>query len=344
MIVSFIKNVNYIYFSLHAEEVITSNYIKDNDDGIFVSSLQFETIERLFSFIKESTFEEQEYIVLDFNNIQHLQANIISKIIDIRDLGYKLIFKNIKLEIIESLSVNVIVNEKNRANEMRGYDTFYFFSGDNEEIYLTDINEKKLFTHEFERILKEKNYIVEYNKKHSSSFVYLHSFIDLKKLISLERPFIYFALYKLAIKIKHKWNKELTNNPILVSQSLTSTFIVSVLSKLLKLDILVFDKIGPITKLYNKLEKHNFEKRKYIIVSDLVCLGTEIKITKSLIEFSGGQYLGNVSLVKIETLTRDDLDFYHVDRTISIFSITNENNRELNYYIYTNLNPKPINE
>ena len=103
------------------------------------------------------------------------------------------------------------------------------------------------------------------------------------------------------------------------------------------LDILIFDKIGPITKLYNKLEKHNFENRKYIVVSDLVCLGTEVKITKSLIEFSGGKYLGNVSLTKIETLTRDDLKLESVDRTISIFSISNRNNVDLNYYIYTNL-------
>ena len=28
--VSFIKNVSYLYFSLHAEEVFTSNYLKDN--------------------------------------------------------------------------------------------------------------------------------------------------------------------------------------------------------------------------------------------------------------------------------------------------------------------------
>ena len=123
---------------------------------------------------------------------------------------------------------------------------------------------------------------------------------------------------------------------------MTSTFIVSVLSKLLNLDIVVFDKIGPITKLYNKIDKHNFEKSKYIVVSDLVCLGTEVKITKNLIEFSGGKYLGNVSLVKVETLNREDLKLENIDRTISVFSITENNNQELEYFIYTNL--KSLNE
>lgn len=344
MIVSLIKNVDYLYFSLHAEEVFTSNYIKDNNEGVFVSSLQFETVDRLFNFVKDTTFKEQKFIILDFSSIHHIQANIISKIIEIRNLGFELVFKNLVPQIFESLSLSIIVNEKNILNSENGYDTFYYFKSDSEVIYRIDLNEKKIFNKEFERILKEKNYIVEHKEKHSSSFIYLKSFIDLKKFISIETPFVYFALYKLAMKIKYKWNQEIKYKPILVSQSLTSTFIVSILSKLLKLDILVFDKIGPITKLYNKLEKHNFDKRKYIVVSDLVCLGTEVKITKSLIEFSGGQYLGNVSLVKIETLTREDIQLDNIDRTISIFSITNENNEYLNYYIYTNLKPMSINE
>lgn len=342
MIVSLIKNVDYLYFCLHAEEVFTSNYIKDNNEGVFVSSLQFETIDRLYSFLKKPTFEEQKYIVLDFKNILHTQANIVSQIIKIRNLGFKLIFKNIVQEIFDSLSLNIIVNNQNNLNDKNGYDTFYYFTSDSEIIYSIELNEKKIFNIEFERIMKK--YVIPYNEKHASSFIYLKSFIDLKKFISTERPFIYYALYKLSMKIKYKWNQEIKAKPILVSQSLTSTFIISILSKLLRLDILVFDKIGPITKLYNKLEKHNFDKRKYIIVSDLVCLGTEVKITKNLIEFSGGQYLGNVSLVKIETLTRNDLEMNNIDRTISIFSITNENNEDLNYYIYTNLKPMPINE
>ena len=70
-----------------------------------------------------------------------------------------------------------------------------------------------------------------------------------------------------------------------------------------------------------------------------MCLGTEVKITKSLIEFSGGKYLGNVSLVKVETLTREDLPLDNRDRTISVFSIRESNNQELKYFIYTNLKP-----
>lgn len=336
MIISCIKKPEYVYFNLHAEEVISSNYLNEDDQGIYIASLQFETVNRLFNFIKDGDFHLQNNIVLDFSHLEHLQPNILKKILEIRDLNFKLTFLNVSEQIEESLSLKSIVNGKNTPKVDNSWNTFYYFSDEECEIYNYDIKSEKIFYEEFKNVLKDE-YIVEYQKPHASSFVYLHSFIDLKKFISIERPFIYYVLYRLAIKIKDKWQPELINNPILVGQSLTSTYIISILSKLLKLDILVFDKIGPITKLYNKLEKHNFEDRKYIVVSDLVCLGTEVKITKNLIEFSGGKYLGNVSIVKIETLTREDLKLENVDRTISVFSITENNNQELNYYIYTNL-------
>jgi hypothetical protein len=336
MIISLIETPEYSYFNLHAEEVISSNYLNDDNQGIYISSLQFETVNRLFNFIKKSTFKSTENIVLDFENIEHLQSNIFDKIIEIRNLNYKLILLNISEKIIKQLSLDAIVNSKNTFNDKKGYDIYYFFAETRSDLYDVKIKSSIVFSNNFKDRLK--NYIDEYKKPHVSSFVYLHSFIDLKKFISFETPFIYYALYRLAIKIRVKWESSLKDEPILVGQSLTSTFIVSVLSKLLKLDILVFDKIGPINKLYDKLEKHNYENKKYIVVSDLVCLGTEVKITKNLIEFSGGKYLGNVSLTKIETLTREDLNLGSIDRTISIFSITNKNNVELNYYIDTNLN------
>lgn len=344
MIISHINKPMYIYFNLHAEEVISSNYLNDDNQGIDITSLQYETICRLFNFIRDNVGYDRKYIVLNFLYLEHVQGNILQKIIDIRDLQFKLIFLNISEKIIDSLSLKTIENERNIQNGFNGYDLFYFFADKESDIYGIEIKSDKIFREDFKDRLKkdENDYIVEYDKPHASSFVYLHSFIDLKKFISNERPFIYYALYRLAIKIKEKWKSELVNDPILVGQSLTSTFIVSILSKLLKLDILVFDKIGPITKLYNKLEKHNFANRKYIVVSDLVCLGTEVKITKNLIEFSGGKYLGSVSLVKVETLTRDDLKLDNIDRTISVFSINDNNNQELKYYIYTNL--KALNE
>lgn len=336
MIISIIENPKFVYFNLHAEEVISSNYLNDDNQGIYISSLQFETVNRIYKFLFEKPLSTKS-LVFDLNYLEHIQPNIFDKIIEIRDLGYHLSLINVSKTLIHPLSLKTIVNPQNNKNITGGYDIFYFHSEVVFELYKEKIDAGMIFYKHFKEILSD--YIDEYKKAHASSFIYLHSFVDIKRLISNDTKLFYFALYRLAVKIRNKWQEQLKDNPILVSQSLTSSFVVSILSKLLKLDILVFDKIGPITKLYNKLEKHNFENRKYIIVSDLVCLGTEVKITKNLIEFSGGKYLGNVSIVKVETLSRDDLSFNNIDRTIAVFSISNKNNSELNYYIYTNLSP-----
>ena len=157
----------------------------------------------------------------------------------------------------------------------------------------------------------------------------------MKKFMSYEKELLLFSIYKLAIKIKTKWQNEIEYGPILICQSMNSAFIVSILSTFLKLDILIFDKIGPINKLYNRLDNTISDKRKYIIVSDLVCLGTEVKIVKSLIQFIGGNCLGNVSLIKTETLKNTHI--IKENATIAIFSIKRANNKELNYDIFTDL-------
>lgn len=341
MIISCIKSIDYIYFNLHAEEVISSNFLNEGGhQGVLVQSLQFETICRILMFVKENNFEKDLNIVLDFKEIKHVQSNILTKLIELRNLGYSLTFLNLSIELHNGLSLQVIENAKNQLNEKETFSVFYFFTTEEHKAYDLSLDEGKIFYNYFKN--KLLNYVIKYDDLHTSTAVYLRSFVDLKKFISRENPLIYYALYRLAIKVKEKWEEELKSSPILVCQSLTSSYIVSILSNFLKLDILVFDKIGPINKLYSKLEKHNFENRKYIVVSDLVCLGTEVKITKNLIEFSGGKYLGNVSLVKVETLKREHIKLDNIDRTIAVFSINDKNNEELGYSIYTNL--KPINE
>src|SRR5690606_8207217 len=115
-----------------------------------------------------------------------------------------------------------------------------------------------------------KHYIEEHQKPHTSSFVYLTSYVDIKKFMSHEKQLLLFSIYKLAMKIKNEWNVEIDNDPILVCQSMNSSYIVSVLSSMLNLDILILDKIGPVNKLYNRLDKTISASRKYIVVSDMV--------------------------------------------------------------------------
>lgn len=174
---------------------------------------------------------------------------------------------------------------------------------------------------------------------HSSSSVYLSKWINIKKFISVDREFFLYAIYNLAIKTYLKWFKDLIpldneSKPILICQNLNSSYITSILSTLLRSDIVILDQIGPINKMYSTLDSKIENNKKYIVVSDLVCLGTEIKIAKSLIEFLGGRYLGNVSIVRIQTI---DPVFRSFDDAECVFVVDKENNKEIGYKISTAL-------
>lgn len=330
MIISKIETKDFIYFNLHAEEVITSNFIEDDNSGIFSDRLQIVTIQRVFDHLKKKSSTKN--IVFDFNHLKACQPNLNREIINIKNDGNKILFLNLKKELCDELSLTAINNDK---NILHGdiYSKYYFFEGNDDPFLQIDLNVSELFKDMFKQ--KLKSFIEPHSKPHTSSFVYLKSYVNMKKFLSYEKEFVLFALYRLALKIQNEWKVEIDKAPILICQSMNSAYIVSILSNLLKLDILILDKIGPVNKLYNHFNKNISEKRKYIVVSDLVCLGTEVKIVKNLIQFIGGKYLGNVSIIKTETLRKDDIN--KAEATIAVFSIKRTNNKELNYNIITDL-------
>lgn len=63
-----------------------------------------------------------------------------------------------------------------------------------------------------------------------------------------------------------------------------------------------------------------------------------MKNVQKLIQFLCGVYPKNASLIKIETLNREDIDkIDKKDLTIAVFSINKSNNAKLKYKITTNL-------
>lgn len=329
MIISAIKTDKYTYINIHAEEVVTSNYLENDNSGIYGRRLQIVTLIRIFDSLDR---EAQKNIVLDFNNIERCQPNLNKTLIEQKNKGYKLAFIHLRKAVCDELSLSTVSNTKTKlAGDV--YSRFFFFENDTDELTNIEFDVPALF----ERTFKEKliPFIDKHDKPHTSSYVYLTSYVDIKKFLSHENEFMLFAIYKLALKIEREWKVEIDKDPILICQSMNSAFIVSVLSNLLKLDILILDKIGPINKLYTRVDNTIVADRKYIVVSDLVCLGTEVKIVKTLIQFIGGKYLGNVSIIKTETLKKADIS--RKEATIAVFSINRSNNKEMQYTIETDL-------
>lgn len=357
MIISRLNAENFIYYDLHSEEVVTSNFIEDINQGIFCDRLQIPTFDRISKNITNN-ISTGTNIALDFKHIEGTQPNLDKYLTALKKSGYQMVLLNITKELIDNLGFNSISNKNNIETELTFYDKgtlkprnkngfskYYLFEDIENDFVPNNFKIDEIFNTQFKT--KLIGYCDTHTEPHTSSFVYLESYINIKKFMSIEKSLCFFSIYKLALKILKEWrengpipfysegeNKELTP-PILVCQSLNSSYLTSILSNLLKLDILILDKIGPINRIYSSLNKNIIENRNYIVVSDLVCLGTEVKIVKNIIEFLGGKYLGNVSLIKTETLKKKDIK--KKDATIAIFSIDRTNNEELGYYITTDL-------
>ncbi len=339
MLMSKLIAQDYIYINLHAEQVITANYLESSRDGINVRELNLTTIQNVVADLQKSTREDlPKVLVLDFNLLAFIQPNIKTHFIELKMI-YDLIFINIEKKIIEDIGFDSFTNSYNVLDGSI-YNRFFVFDENKAEVVDLKIEEESLFEETFKEILK-KYKVQNSSERHTSSFVYISSYIDIKKIITYERNLILFALYKLALKISVEYLQTSEGNSVkLVCQSLNGAFITSILSTYLNLDVVIFDKIGPINKLYSRLNKVIEEDAKYVVISDLVCLGTEVKIVKNLIQFLSGKYLGSISLIKVETLKTIKKE----DMTIAVFSINRKNNKELGYSIYTNLDDIDKNE
>lgn len=340
MIISKIIREGYVYFNLHAEQTISSTFF-DGDVGIEVSEVFSGALSRIDQEIASIENISAKTIYLDFIRVDNAYKNLNAILISLSKKCNLIVLLNLKDNVYKQLEIDLVSgNEHNERNtDDSGFKMFYF---EKKSIKVDYILEVILFQEEFRNFVKkyaEKNI----KKHHQSSSVYLPKYINIKKMISEEKQFFIFSLYQLALKIQKNWLEPMIDQkqefPTLICQNLNSSFISSILSSLLKLDVLILDHLGPVNTMYSSLNNKIEEDKKYIIISDVVCLGTEVKIAKNLITFLGGKVIGNVSMIKINTLKEEDiLEEEKKMKTISVFNITKENNEGIDFEIKTALN------
>ena len=278
-------------------------------------------------------------VILDFENVLDVQNNLNPVVSQLKINSKTLILLNVNFQIITKLGIDIFNNPNNKANS-----EFFELFIVSDTLSTVILKTEELFTNEFIKYLIKHSIDNEgYNKinnkipiisdfiPHISSSVYITKYIDVKRMISDDKAFFIYCLYKLSLIVRKQW---LAKKPTLVCQNLNSSYIASILSSFLKFDILVFDKLGPTNKIYSTLDNKIETDKEYLIVSDVVALGTEMKIAKSLITFLGGKYLGNISLIRIETLHPEVKQY---GNTSSLFTISKDNN-PIEYQILTELN------
>ena len=334
MIISKVEKDFFLYYNLHAEQTITGTFFNDSIcSGIFDEQLTISTLEAIKEDLDEVKAPETKIIVLDLIRLKDASNNLKTLLFEISIKCKALIFTNIKANVFSKL--DLVVSNKHNVKIGDDYSILYY-SQHTEEYAIEKTDD--LFDSEFKKI------IIKYNKDnipeyHESSSIYLTKYIDIKEMISVDKAFFIYALYQLALKIKVQWLDHLAveiERPTLICQNLNSSYIASVLSSFLRLDILILDHLGPVNTMYSSLNNKIEEEKSYIIVSDVVCLGTEVKIAKNIITFLKGKVFGNIAIVKIDTLLEDHMKKEERKmKTLSVFNISKENNNGIDFEIKT---------
>lgn len=343
MLISPIIDDEILYVNLHAEQSFYGTFYADQLEvsknlitGIYAEELNITVLENVYEFIKRNT-KKITAVVLEFQNLISAQKNLYELVNKIRNEKKFLILKNINSTIIEKLLLSDCLDYFGNDSKATLHEIFLL---DEETIskksLVKDI--KKVFENEFISKLKVITIENEEKKIHHSSSVYLNKFIDVKKLVVDYKSLFMYSCYWLALDMNvlnrsRAWSIERGSNITLLCQNLNSSFIASQLSSYLLLDVITLDHIGPINKVYNEIENKIHHGEEYLVVSDVVCLGTEVRIAKNIIEFSGGKYIGNVCLIRVLTMELDE-KFRNIE---SVFEIT-KNNNPIDFKITTALN------
>lgn len=337
MIYSLLNKDGIKYISLHAEQVFQNFQNFDSQLGYFTSELTVGTVNQLADDLQNLDINT---IVIDFSLLEDvhnchaefrmiidyfLDKNIEFSLIRISSTLYSKLNMHL-LKLIENINETAecglfVVSYKfdsNRIGVLEGFDS---------KIY-------SIYSNELQERIKTK-YLVPNDKKYSdSSKVELPKYINIKLYIE-DKDISYYGLYLLCKKsINNGYipNLNQSKRPIVFFQSIQGAYLASIFSKIGVLDMAYLDHIGPVNHIYRTILNSSIKsQRDYILISDVICMGTEIQIAKNIIEYEDSKVIANISIVNVMVI--DKLPKIPV---LSLFELNKENNKDIGYEINTN--------
>lgn len=180
---------------------------------------------------------------------------------------------------------------------------------------------------------------VEGNLKYlESSNVYVNKYINVKSLF-LNYNYMILVVKGLKELVKTKFKSDLSDS-ILLGVSNNGIILANLLSYELQIPVQSLNRLGPVYCLDKQTDRNNqFNNNKYILISDVVCMGGEYKMANGIVDILGSKLIGGICVVKIR-------DVYRNQREGNLYALLDDINglevdgERIGYRIYVDDNKK----
>ena len=336
-----------VYNSLLLDDslsILHEKYIDISNRGIFRYALGQGTVSVINRELAGYNNCEILFDMIGIRDIDNDSLDLFKKLINLlRNNNNTIYIGNISHDIKSSMSSIISLNDY-------GEDFDIYFGAD-----VRDAEEKcKSFLKDANSAFYEavvcriKENTKPYNKVSPSSRVRLSKYVDVKSLMESDFQFFCLAAYMLVQKV---WNKDNSMFPFAAKTSepkredaclfihtMNGALLGTLISQLMCLDIVLIDHLGPSNKVYsNDLLQRMDNSREYLVVTDVICMGTELSNAKTILDVFGARYKGCITLVNIIPVIKDDQSSKEDDTGIEALYCVNKNENEIDYHIYTDL-------
>ncbi|WP_136524327.1 hypothetical protein [Geomonas ferrireducens] len=284
---SFKFNEETVYVPVHMNATFKSKYLSfsvDLIDDTLASDI-----------LRSITNSTAKYFLVDLTNVNAAHSRVFEPFSQIRNLGKNLIFcgadEKISGHIAKALSITIVGNG-------------FLFSTKEAEVYFETVVKGKVdFKQKLDRFVKSvtAEFLLTTARRTStfldSSNVYSNMYIDIKQMFC-NTPVYFLTLYLLCRLLTREKNLDQYDGFICASNN--GSVISTALTILIGKPTIYLMNLGPhLTIMDREVIGKIKEGGRYLFVYDFLCLGTELKLVKTVVALQGATIEGSFGIAKL---------------------------------------------
>ncbi|WP_088227825.1 hypothetical protein [Desulfosporosinus sp. FKB] len=314
MLLSYGFSNNCIYIPLHLNTIFFQGEINFEKDYVNLSLVE--------SIFEEVSKTKAKYYFLDFCRIKMTESRVFEIFADILSSTEKtIIFVNLNNRISNFIHnadcYGLVIYDKTKTALSNHIGIEFIDSIGNYQEYIIDYKKKIIGLYVKEIVIMEEQFL-------ESSSVYSNMYVDIKKIFN-NRKMYSLIIYELCNLVVTHFNKRFD---ALVSSSNNGSALSTIIGKILNKDVLYLMNLGPHLTIRDKeLLNSIIPKKRYLFIYDFICLGTEFKITKTVVNTKDADLVGAVGVAKYRFEDRENKH-----KVFSLIDINTDCN--LSYEVY----------